>query len=214
MKYLYLVLSKTSTLTGRIIRFYTKETVNHSAISLTEDLTQMYTFARKRACNCIDGGLVLESPNTLRFGGKYECYIEVYRIPVTQQQYQLAIEYINSIKYEPDCYMYNTLQLFTRIFNKRKNIYKSFVCTEFSTSLLQYIGYNFSEDFLNYLTPGHMAEYFSDFLFYEGNVLNYPPVKSTHYNDKIFFTSFGTLYEFLYAAKYLAKLIKRAAHSS
>ena len=65
MKYLYLVLSKTSTLTGRIIRFYTKETVNHSAISLTEDLTQMYTFARKRACNCIDGGLVLESPNTL-----------------------------------------------------------------------------------------------------------------------------------------------------
>ncbi len=62
MKDIYVILSATPTKMGKMIRTLTRYELNHASISLTEDLTEMYSFARYRAVNPLVGGFVKEFP--------------------------------------------------------------------------------------------------------------------------------------------------------
>ena len=45
-KYVYVVISRTPTSTGKIVRKFLKEKYNHASISLDKNLIQMYSFCR------------------------------------------------------------------------------------------------------------------------------------------------------------------------
>lgn len=66
-KQLYIVLSQTGTVLSRILKFTTGAEYNHSSISLSEDLSKMYSFGRKNPYNPFWGGFVKESPHTGTF---------------------------------------------------------------------------------------------------------------------------------------------------
>lgn len=195
MKYIYLVLSRTETNIGKAIRRFTHEEVNHSGISFTEDLTELYSFARKRACNCFDGGLVKESPNTLKFGGKKDCSIEVFAIPISDEDYANARSFVENIRNDKDSYIYNTVKLITVVFDRNLPIYKSFVCTEFSSSVLRAAGCEIDDDFIAKVTPGMLAERFKNYMIFSGDIDDYPPARGSVYIDEMFFTRLGLLKE-------------------
>lgn len=195
MKHIYLVLSRTETNIGKVIRMFTHEQVNHSGISFTKDLTELYSFARKRACNCFDGGLVKESPNTLKFGGKKDCLVEVYAIPISDEDYINALAFVENIRNDEDRYIYNTAKLVTGAFDIYLPVYKSFVCTEFSSSVLRAAGCKMDDDFIARVTAGMLSERFKEYLIFSGNIDDYPPVREANYIDEIFFTRLGLLKE-------------------
>ena len=87
MKNVYVILSATPTLVGKVIRKFTKSSFNHSSISLTENWDEMYSFARYRAPNPLVGGFVKEFPQRLSLGKNRTVFIKVYKIPINENQF-------------------------------------------------------------------------------------------------------------------------------
>ncbi|HEY5588030.1 MAG TPA: hypothetical protein VIK86_03635, partial [Candidatus Paceibacterota bacterium] len=88
-KYVYVIISRTPTSMGKIIRKFLKGKYNHASISLDENLSQMYSFCRLSVSNPLVGGIVRESVFTLTTGLEEDVPINVYRIPVTQEKYEI-----------------------------------------------------------------------------------------------------------------------------
>lgn len=94
MKQIYVVLSATPTKIGKMIRYFTKSTFNHASLSLTRDLSEMYSFARYRAHNPFVGGFIQEFPQRLTLGKQEEVHIKVFEIPISHKQYNNIKEYV------------------------------------------------------------------------------------------------------------------------
>jgi len=105
--YLYVVVSQTHTRIGKVIRKVTKSPFSHSSISLTADLTQMYSFARYRLQSPLKGGFVQETPGRLTLLGEEETYVHIYRIPVSWMQYRAVAHRIWRMQADEEEYIYN-----------------------------------------------------------------------------------------------------------
>lgn len=131
MKYIYVILSATPTKMGKIIRTLTRYELNHASISLNENLTEMYSFARYRAVNPLVGGFVREFPQRLSLGKNVEIYIKVYKIPVSNTKYNNIEAFINGIKNDKEENIYNSLDALGYLFGLRFNAYKAHTCSSF-----------------------------------------------------------------------------------
>ena len=69
-RHLYIMLSRTDTGMGRLIRFFTKETYNHVSLCLDDRLDHFVSFARFRQDVPLAGGYVAEPPERLLSCGK------------------------------------------------------------------------------------------------------------------------------------------------
>lgn len=78
---LYIVLSQTGTMLSRILKFITGAEYNHSSISLSADLTQMYSFGRRNPYNPFLGGFVKESPHTGTFRRFQGTKVIIFAVP-------------------------------------------------------------------------------------------------------------------------------------
>lgn len=135
-RYIYLVFSKTGTLLSRLITVVTDSKYAHSSISLDENFTRMYSFGRKNPNNPLSGGFVEENI----FDGVFKKFMDskclIYRVRVTQEQYDLIEEAVNEFLKDKDKYRYNLLGLLGVLFNmpfKRDNYY---FCSQFVSEIL------------------------------------------------------------------------------
>ena len=62
-QYLYIVLTRTNTVTSRLIHIIKHDKYTHAAISLDKNLKSMYSFARKHTFNPFIGGFKKENIN-------------------------------------------------------------------------------------------------------------------------------------------------------
>ena len=136
-KYVYVIISRTPTSTGKLIRVLLKGKYNHASISLDENLSQMYSFCRLSITNPLVGGIVRESAFTLTIGHKEDVPINIYRIPVTPEKYELISKFIYDIYNDSEEYYYNFIQALGLISNKRHAIYKTYICSEFVMEALK-----------------------------------------------------------------------------
>ena len=95
---LYIVLSQTHSRIGKLIRKATRSRFSHCSISLTADLTQMYSFARYRWHSPWRGGFVQETPNRLTLQGTRETYVEIFCIPVDRAQHRAVAQKIDQMQ--------------------------------------------------------------------------------------------------------------------
>ena len=58
MKYVYVFLTRTGTKIANIIVMVTGDRFAHASISLDRELTQMYSFGRRRVTNPLYGGFI------------------------------------------------------------------------------------------------------------------------------------------------------------
>lgn len=136
MRYVYLVFSKTGTWLSRVLRLFIKSKYVHSSISLDESLKSMYSFGRIHADNPFYGGFVEEN---FRFGvfKKYrDCECIVYRLKVTQQQYDTLVNELARFLAFRDSYRYNFLGLFTAGMKISLRREKYYFCSQFVSELL------------------------------------------------------------------------------
>lgn len=135
-KYIYLVFSKTGTWLSRILSFLSETKYIHASISLDFSFRKMYSFGRTNPNNPFSGGFANESLYDgvyKKFAGS-ECLI--YRVRITQEQYDSLIQEISFFINEKEKYKYNFIGLFGILLNmpiKRKNHY---FCSQFVSEVL------------------------------------------------------------------------------
>ncbi|MBU3114809.1 hypothetical protein [Clostridium lacusfryxellense] len=213
-KYVYVVISRTPTSTGKLVRKFLKEEYNHASISLDKDLIQMYSFCRFSISNPLVGGIVRESAFTLNIGRKEDVPINVYRIPVSVIRYELIRRFIYDIYNDDEIYYYNFLQAMGVISNKKRSVYKTYICTEFVTEALKEGGINVPSLESYHITPTDICEVMDKFIFYSGNLNDYPyKQKVKTKEDELFFCKTGFIYEGLHTLRHFWMVLSRDRQS-
>lgn len=187
MKDIYVILSATPTKMGKMIRTLTRYELNHASISLTEDLTEMYSFARYRAVNPLVGGFVKEFPKRLSLGENRDIYIKVYKIPVSNIKYNNIKSFINKMKNDKEENIYNSLDAIGYLFGWRFNAYKAHTCASFVVKSLcegdiivkLYASKNVPIKKIEKLLNKH--------IYYSGHLSDYTPAIGSTFDTKDFY---------------------------
>lgn len=177
-KYIYVLFSATPYRMGRMIRVVTGEPYNHVSIALEEDLKELYTFARRYYRTPFYGGFVTEHPYRYHHNGS-TATIRLCRLPVSEEQWQQLRQRIAHMSVHSGRYLYNHLSALLAPLHCKVTVRDAFTCAEFTVSVLQELGYDFSSR--KFYTIGDIDEKLADFRFYDGD-FPVPPEE-----DKLFF---------------------------
>lgn len=138
-RYLYVILSATPNRIGGFIRRVTDAVYNHASISLDPRLQTMYGFARRYYRTPFYGGFVRETPARYCIGG-VSAHIEVYRIPVSPDDYRILKKTIFEMYENRDKYLYNHFSAWVFPLRCRIPAKDAYVCVEFCVEMLQRAG--------------------------------------------------------------------------
>lgn len=135
-KYFYVVLFVTPYNTGKFIRLMTGYPYNHGAISFSEKITNVYSFARRYKSTPFYAGFVTES--ILRYNYKGDiAKVKIFKIPVTEQQLSGVMKRVEDFKKEPLEYIYNFASAMLFPLKRSVKIFKAYTCIEFVLSILR-----------------------------------------------------------------------------
>lgn len=133
MDYVYVVFSHTHTRIGGMIRFFTRYTYNHVALSIDESLEKLYSFARYRAHSPFRGGFSVEMPCSY-CGDAYDTHIRIYRLPDPDGSLRASLE-----RFARECghYIYNLFAAAFLVLRLRVSIPASSTCLDFAAEMLR-----------------------------------------------------------------------------
>lgn len=136
-KPLFIVLTDTGTWFTRMIRLYTRAPLNHTSIAFDPELTEVYSFGRKRPGNPFVGGFVKED-----FCGELfrDATCAVYRCDIDEDQYKRIQSSVRKFEREAHLYKYNLLGLFGVMFNIQVKRDYAFFCSQFVAFLFEQAG--------------------------------------------------------------------------
>lgn len=132
-KKVYILFTDTGTLFTKVIRLYTKEQLNHTSISFSRDLEDVYSFGRKRPHNPFSAGFVKEDLRGVLFE---KSYCELYSLSITEHQYNEMTKLINEFEKCKQDYKYNLLGLIAIMFKKEITRKNAFFCSQFVATIL------------------------------------------------------------------------------
>lgn len=170
-KHIYLMVSKTPTRFGVMLRKVGGIRYNHSAIAFDQELHELFSFARPQHNSLFTARVVLET--LPRYTLKKETYVDVaiLKIPVTNAQYTKAREIVNEL-YGDEEYLYNLFSVLTYPVTKGFATYQSYTCVEFVIHVLTKIGFEFDAP-CYYYKPDDLYNIFKEYVYFEGNLLDY-----------------------------------------
>lgn len=167
-QYIYLIFSHTTNRMGEMIRTITQYDYNHVSISLSENLSEIYSFARHHQDTPFYGGFVCESVDRF-INDNGVANIKVCEIPVTPRQYRIAKNQINKIQREKEKYLYNMFSAVGVPFKRRIKIDRAYTCIEFVISILRRIGAIRSLCIPKFCSIKQLDALYSDLVIYQGN---------------------------------------------
>jgi len=133
MRYLYVMLSRTHTGMGKLIRFCTKGEYNHVSLCVDDSLTKFISFARYRQDVPLAGGAITEPPERLLSceGG---LPVIIYRLEITPEEAK-QIEMLFT-EVEKGNLIYNTLGALLSSCHIRCPVPGAYTCLEFAGAVL------------------------------------------------------------------------------
>ncbi len=179
---IYLVLSQTGSILSKALKVITKAKYNHSSISLTGDLKNMYSFGRLKLYNAFQGGYVKESIGEGMFKRFSDTDAAVFVITVPKDKYCQIHERLEEMYENREQYHYNVLGLFTAFFGchyQRKNKY---YCSDFVSEVLTDFDIIPEGALDKIVKPIDFYSLFEDNLIYEGKFKDY---SCTEYEDRV-----------------------------
>ncbi len=210
MKNIYVILSATPTMMGKFIRIFTRSSFNHSSISLSEGLDEMYSFARYRASNPLVGGFVKEFPQRLSHGKEFDdVYIKVYKIPVTENQFEEIKRFIYSIRDDQEENIYNSLAALGVVIGYRFNTYKAYTCSDFVTQSLLKGQIIPDSHITKNIVPDEMQKYLDKYTVFCGCLKNYKPMSYADIESGSFYIKLGFIKELANTFNHFYNLLKR-----
>lgn len=165
-RYLYVLFSATPYRMGRFIRFMTGDDYNHVSIGTEEDMTNLYAFARRFYHTPFYGGFVKERPCRYRHNG-VAAKAKVYRLPLTNRQWNKLQDILSSMRLEADRYLYNHLSALLAPLHIKVRVKKAYTCAEFAVSVLSSLGFDFNPR--HFYTIGDISDRLECYHFYSGD---------------------------------------------
>ena len=182
-KFIYIIISKTPTRFGSLVRKCAKQSYNHASIALDEDLTQIYAFARTKHNAPLMGGLVRESLDRFTLRRDKSVPVMVFKIPVTQEQYNYISSLIDEMLYNKK-YVYNLFSVFLYPIFKGFTVKNAFSCIEFVAYVLQYLGFCTSKAACKY-KPDDLMQELSEYTFLNDDIRSctkYNPIHNSYFD--------------------------------
>ena len=184
---IYILLSDTGSLLTKAIKVYTKDPYNHVSISLNKDLSELYSFGRKKEYNPYIGGFVKEDVHNhlLKYSDS-----EIYELEVTPYQYleiKRKIEFFESRKRE---YKYNLLGMLAMIANVDFIREDHYFCSQFVSVVLNSAGISISNKPEHYTTPNDFRKTENMNLIFKGILNQYPNLNSQH-KESLYKVTYG-----------------------
>lgn len=185
-KKIYIVLSFTNTVVGRLIctsaklNFWNRhpgDCYSHVSISLDPKLDSMVSFARKKLHNPFIAGLVKENIRTGVFAlNPNKSNIALFEIPITNTQYENIDKSIKRCFDNCDELKYNFLSLITMLIcGKGICIHNRYICTQWVAELLNSNEiYFFKNRKPKDIIPFDYYTAMKKYCIFEGNVTQYP----------------------------------------
>ena len=112
-KYIYVLLTRTPTKFGSLIRKIAKQQYNHASIALDDKFNHVYAFARKKHNTPLVAGLVRESLDRFTLKTEEPVPAVIFRIPVKSEQYAFISNLINNMLDNTD-YVYNLFSVLSQ----------------------------------------------------------------------------------------------------
>ncbi len=208
--YIYVTVTRTPSVVGKMIRGVLHNEYNHMSISLNKDLSALYSFGRVSIKNFITAGFIRESYYTLSLGGASPVNLCVFRIPVTRKQYEEVRNFIRDVMYDSDGYLYNLADALGTVFRKPIRVNKCYTCIEFCKDALHYAGIKAAKNIRSERTLDGVRQKLAPYIVYEGEYKAYPGVFLTRTaTDMRFMEKRGFYAEVKHTAGFVGKFAKR-----
>ncbi|EUJ40863.1 hypothetical protein PWEIH_02414 [Listeria weihenstephanensis FSL R9-0317] len=130
----YVILTKTATIPGRMIQKYTRKPFNHVSISLTEDLTEVYSFGRLGKRNPLNGGFVVED---VRSGVLENATTAILSYEISKLQYRRIQKELDWFQLTSDNYRYNFWGILGLMLHLDLSAKNEFFCSQFVGHILE-----------------------------------------------------------------------------
>lgn len=197
---IYILLTQTTSVLTRVLKFCTKKPYNHASLAFDERLEYTYSFGRVNPNDPLIGGFAHER---LDAGVFKNATCQLLSLDVTPEQYCKMRERVAEIEANQLKYKFNFIGLFGAKFDfevKRKHAY---FCSQFVSKVLQEVGL-FPEDFPAHLVkPVDLVDHVNLKVEYQGLLSDYlemtnAPASSERNADvllrrKLFFMPFRVL---------------------
>ena len=172
-KSLFIVVSQTNTLTSRIIQFYTRAPFNHISLSLDENLDRMYSFARRNPPRAFPSGFMQESMEKSLFGMMDYVPCQIYKLNVSDNQYNSVMRIIDEFNKISDDYKFNVLGFVSMILKLKLRRAKRFMCSQFVAYVLSNSEIiDFGKDY-SLVTPEDIRTNENLVMVFDGNLKEY-----------------------------------------
>lgn len=135
-RYLYVILARTPTLPAKIIRKFTGGRYAHASLSLDENLTRMYSFARLHKYLPLPGGFIREYVGKGVFGRFPNTEICIIKISTDSESYKKVESFVNLMYADRKLYKYNLSGVIFAAFNKQLSRKYKYYCSEFVRAAL------------------------------------------------------------------------------
>lgn len=167
-QHIYIVFSSTPYLIGKAIRGFTREKYNHVSISLDQELTQMYSFARRFYRTPFYGGFVKESKARYHVKG-VPAKIKICRLPVSEEDYEALAARLDSMYQRREQFLYNHLSVLTVPFHRLLPVRDTCICSEFVVQQLCLLGMPLNPK--KYYSVGSLEKLLAKYEIYTGDAL-------------------------------------------
>lgn len=172
MKYVYVMISQTQTGYAKLIRKVGKVIYNHASISLDEEFSELYAFARTEQYGYLVAKLVRETTDRYLVNSESGAPVKIFKVPVTEEQYDAIRDRIYEVLNDPE-YKYNLFSVLTYPLFKGFATYKAYTCIEFVMHLLEPImSHPLDKPIFRY-KPDDLLDLLGEYAFFEGNLLDY-----------------------------------------
>lgn len=149
---LYIVLTDTGTVLNRLIKMYTKDPYNHVSIAFDHELSEVFSFGRKKMHNPIIGGFVRENMDHMLFRNA-NCAIFELECEDPLAYWRIR-EYIHQFELNQDYYRYNFIGLLGVMFHINIERDDAYFCSQFVASSFEYSGIPLFAKPCIFVTPG------------------------------------------------------------
>lgn len=157
-RYIYIVLSHTGSAFASAIKRFSDAKYTHASIASDEEFYELYSFGRIWPRNPFIGGFVKEDVERGTFSRFKNTEIKVYRIPVTEKQYERYNELLDRFKESPKDYKYNLLGVLALKFGKELCRDNRYFCSHFVAEMLEESGIIRFDKKTHWITPMDIDE--------------------------------------------------------
>ena len=172
MKSIYIFLTRTGTKVADIIGMITGDKYAHASISLTRDLTELYSFARRGIHNPLHSGFEKEDIHRGIFAIFSDCQCGLYELQVPDHVYEKMRQTLIAMYHRKYDFRYNFIGLFSCAFGIPHNPQNRYTCSQFVSWILEFCGAAELPKDRGLMKPDDLAMLPELKLIYEGRIGN------------------------------------------